>query len=107
MIVVRIAARWPGSRTPHISRAECIDSPGTPTSTVVTPSRAAVSGPIDVPHGIALLETNGCQGAPARSAAAVSTAMPVESVAYRWLTFTLTVGPPLGSGRWSGSCRSA
>ena len=35
-----------GSSAPHSSRAECIESWATPTSTVAMPSRAAVSGPI-------------------------------------------------------------
>ena len=51
-------ARRCGSSTPHSSRAECMDSSGTPTSTVRMPSRVAVSGPMVEPQGITLLETN-------------------------------------------------
>ena len=40
------AASQGGSSAPHSSRAECIESWGTPTSTVAMPSRVAVIGPI-------------------------------------------------------------
>ena len=56
-----------GSSTPHSSRAECIDSCGTPTSTVSMPRRVAVIGPIVVPHGMLLRLTNTCDGTPASS----------------------------------------
>ena len=64
-------------------------------------------GPMVVPHGIALLETNDCHGTPARSQAAAKMPRPAPSVAYRWLTLTLRIGPPLGTGWWPGSWRSA
>ena len=57
--------RWIGSSTPHSSRAECIDSWGTPTSTVSMPRRVAVIGPIVEPHGMLLRLTNTCHGTPA------------------------------------------
>jgi len=38
---------------------------GTPTSTVVMPSRVAVIGPMVEPHGTALFDTNGWVGTPA------------------------------------------
>ena len=56
-----------GSSAPHSSRAECIDSCGTPTSTVAMPSRVAVIGPIVEPHGTLLRDTNACTGTPAFS----------------------------------------
>ena len=56
-----------GPAAPHSSRAECIDSWGTPTSTVAIPRRVAVSGPIVDPHGMLLRETNVCTGTPAFS----------------------------------------
>src|SRR5690606_17697158 len=49
------------------SRAECIDSRGTPTSTVRMPIRVAVMGPMVEPHGTALCDTNTCVGTPAAS----------------------------------------
>ena len=55
---------------------ECIDRIATPMSTVVMPCRAAVIGPMVVPHGIELLETKVCHGTPARSQAAAKTARP-------------------------------
>ena len=76
-------------------------------STVWMPCRAAVMGPIVVPQGIALLETKVCHGTPARSQAAANTARPAPSVAYRALTLTLRMGPPLARGWCVGSCRSA
>ena len=42
---------------PHISRAECIESCGTPISMVSIPNRVAVIGPIVLPQGIALFAT--------------------------------------------------
>ena len=44
------------SAAPAISRHECIDSMGLPTSTVGMPVRAAVIGPIVEPHGWSLRE---------------------------------------------------
>ena len=38
-------------------------------STVAMPCRAAVMGPMVVPHGMELFDTNVCQGTPARSQA--------------------------------------
>jgi len=64
-----------------ISRAECIDSRPTPTSTVKIPRRVAVIGPIVVPHGIALLPTKLCEGTPAAAHARFHKAMPSPSVA--------------------------
>ena len=61
--------RCAGSAAPHSSRAECIDSCGTPTSTVAMPRRVAVSGPIVEPHGMLLRDTNVCTGTPASSQA--------------------------------------
>src|SRR5690606_24038287 len=78
---VMALARWCGSSTEHSSRAECIDRIAAPPSTVAMPCRAAVIGPIVVPHGTALLETNGCHGTPARSHAARNRLRPLASVA--------------------------
>ena len=54
--------RWSaaGSCAPQSSRALCIDSCGTPTSTVSTPSRVAAIGPIVEPHGKLLRDTKTC-----------------------------------------------
>ena len=52
-----------------------------PTSTVTIPSRVAVMGPMVEPHGIALLETNTCDGTPAASQACSHSASPTASVA--------------------------
>ena len=61
------AASAGGSSTPHSSRAECIDSCGTPTSTVAMPRRVAVIGPIVEPHGMLFRDTKTCHGTPAVS----------------------------------------
>ncbi len=50
-------------------------------STVRMPCRAAVIGPIVVPHGMELLETKDWKGTPAFSQAAAHTARPEPSVA--------------------------
>ena len=47
-----------GSSTPQSSRAECIESCGTPTSMVSIPRRVAVIGPIVDPHGMLFFEEN-------------------------------------------------
>ena len=64
---VSASASHGGSAAPHSSRAECIDSWGTPTSTVAMPRRVAVSGPIVEPHGMLLRDTNVWTGTPASS----------------------------------------
>lgn len=51
-----IFGRSKASETPHNSLAECIESCGTPTSTVSIPRRVAVIGPIVLPHGNEFLE---------------------------------------------------
>src|SRR5215207_3298076 len=60
------AASAGGSSTPHSSRAECIESWGTPTSTVAMPSLVAVSGPIVLPQGMLLRDTKSWKSTPAR-----------------------------------------
>ena len=52
------------SAAPAISRQECIDSMGLPTSTVGMPVRAAVIGPIVEPHGWSLREVKCCGTTP-------------------------------------------
>ena len=64
-----------------ISRAECMDSRGTPTSTVGMPRRAAVMGPIVVPQGIALFDTKSWEATPAAAHARAHSATPSASVA--------------------------
>ena len=93
------------SWVPASSRTECMDSSGGPTSTVVMPSRVAVSGPIVEPHGRLLLDTNSWVRTPTSRQAPRQTAAPTASVAYRWLALILSSGPPLSSGRFTGSCR--
>ena len=78
---MRAAARWTGSSAPHSSRAECIDSCGTPTSTVAMPSRVEVIGPIVDPHGMLLRDTNTCHGTPAALARRWNSAAVVADVA--------------------------
>ena len=51
-----------GSAVPHSSRAECIDSWATPTSTVPMPRRAAVTGPMVDPHGRSVRVTKSLHG---------------------------------------------
>lgn len=63
------ATRSSGSFVPHISRTECIDNCGTPTSTVSIPSRVAAIGPIVEPHAMLLREENVCSEIFAFSAA--------------------------------------
>ncbi len=65
-----------GSSTPHSSRAECIDSCGTPTSTVSIPRRVAVIGPIVEPHGMLLRDTKTCHGTPCASRMLAGTSLP-------------------------------
>ena len=94
-------------RTPHSSRAECMVSCGTPTSTVSMPSRVAVIGPMVLPHGMLLRLTNTCHGTPAVSHAALEHAPPCRATwrsAGCWLS--LMAGPWFTSGRWPGSWRS-
>ena len=67
--------------TPPISRAECMLSRGTPTSTVVMPRRVAVMGPMVEPQGTALLETKSWLGTPAAAQARAQIAAPTASVA--------------------------
>ena len=50
------------SVTPTVSRMECIEREGTPTSAVRRPTRAAMIGPMVVPHGQSLRTTNSCSG---------------------------------------------
>lgn len=50
----------------HISRMECMESCGPPTSTTGMPSRAARMGPMVVPQGLSLRTITSCRG---RSAA--------------------------------------
>ncbi len=50
---------------PAISRHECIESIGLPTSTVRTPRRAAVIGPIVEPQAMSLRVTNSWGSKPA------------------------------------------
>ena len=76
-----MAARWTGSSAPHSSRAECMESWATPTSTVSIPSRAAVTGPIVDPQGWSLRLTKTWWGTPATSQARTSTAWLVPLVA--------------------------
>ena len=54
----------PMSSTPHISRMECIEREGAPTSTVLHPSPDAKIGPIVLPHPISLLTQNSWHGMP-------------------------------------------
>ena len=75
------AASHRGSLVPESSRAECMLSCGTPTSTVSIPKRVAVIGPIVVPHGMLLRLTNICQGTPAASKTRCSIAEPAAVVA--------------------------
>ena len=56
-------------------------SSGMPTSTVVMPSRVAVSGPVVEPQGTALLLTKGWVGTSAASQARFQMAAPMPSVA--------------------------
>ena len=70
-----------GSAAPHSSRAECIDSWGTPTSTVAMPRRVAVIGPIVEPHGMLLRDTNTWYGTPAASHACWNSAAVSADVA--------------------------
>ena len=51
--------------TAACSRQECIDRSGAPTSTVATPSRAAVSGPMVDPQGRSARVTKCCSPTPA------------------------------------------
>ena len=52
-----------------------------PTSTVVMPSRAAVTGPMVEPHGRSLRMAKRCSGTLACSAARATRALPGASVA--------------------------
>ena len=54
------------SAVPAISRHECIDITGMPTSTVRSPRRADVIGPIVDPHAMSLRVTKCCSGTSAR-----------------------------------------
>ena len=54
----------PMSSTPHISRIECIEREGAPTSTVLHPSPDAKMGPIVLPQPISLLTQNSWHGMP-------------------------------------------
>lgn len=49
------------SDTPTVSRMECMESEGMPTSTVRIPVLAATMGPIVVPQGQSLRTTNSCK----------------------------------------------
>ena len=69
------------SLTPQTSLAECIESCGTPTSTVSMPSRVAVIGPIVEPQGMLLRETNTWCLTFAFEQAAINIAAEVEEVA--------------------------
>ena len=62
---------------------ECIESCGTPTSTVAMRNRVAVIGPIVEPHGMLLCETNTWCGTPAVSHARRNMAAVADDVAYR------------------------
>src|SRR5262249_62298780 len=53
------------SATPAISRHECIESIGLPTSTVGIPTRAALIGPIVDPHATSPRDTKYCGVTPA------------------------------------------
>ena len=59
----------PGSSAPHSSRAECMASWATPTSTVRIPSRAAVIGPMVEPHGRSVRHDERWVGTPASAQA--------------------------------------
>ena len=54
------------SSTPHISRIECIDSCGAPTSTVRQPRLEARIGPMVEPHAMSLRTLNSWAGMPRR-----------------------------------------
>ena len=66
---------------PHSSLAECIESWGTPTSTVSMPRRVAVIGPIVDPHGMLLRDTKTWCGTPAVSHARRNIAAVADEVA--------------------------
>ena len=61
------------------SRIECIASCGAPTSTVIMPVRAALSGPIVEPHGRSARCTYRWSGTPACSQASANAAAPRDS----------------------------
>ena len=74
--------RGPAGRpVPQSSRAECMLSCGTPTSTVSMPSRVAVIGPIVEPQGMLLRDTNVWCGTSAASQARRKSAAVADDVA--------------------------
>ena len=62
-----------------------------------------MSGPIVEPQGMALFETNSWNGTPAAAQRRAHKAEPAASVAYRWLAFSFSRGPPPGTGWFTGS----
>ena len=99
-------ARAGGSATPASSRAECMESSGMPTSTVCTPSRVAVSGPMVEPHGTVLWDTNSWVATPARRQARRHSAAPWAPGRSAEFGVDLEQRTAVEHGRFAGSCRS-
>ena len=83
------------SRVVRAHRMECMLRLGMPTSAVRSPTRAAMMGPIVVPHGQSLRTMNSCTPIPARRESSRITKPVGAVVAYRWLSFDLMTVPAL------------
>jgi len=93
------------SSTPIISRTECIESCGSPTSTARIPVAAEMIGPMVDPQGQSLRTTNSCGGGrAARRAISRSTKLVTGFDAYRWLALDLITRPELSFGPCARSC---
>jgi len=86
------------SATPIVSRIECIERQGAPTSTVRNPVCAAIIGPIVEPQGQSFFTMNSCTEIPTRRASS-RTKNPLSAlVAYRWFELDLITVPLLSRG---------